>query len=196
MLKIGLTGGIGSGKSMVSKVFSLFGVPIYYADERAKWLITNDELLKSSIISLLGNEAYTPQGAYNRRWVASLVFDDSELLKKLNALVHPAVYADRKGWFEQNIEKPYVLIEAAIMNKAGVENQLDYVIAVMADEDVRKERIRQRDPLRTEKEIENIIAAQKSAEAFKEMANFLVYNNPSDSILRQVNALHHHFLTL
>lgn len=196
MLKIGLTGGIGSGKSIVSKVFSLFDVPVYNADDRAKWLIMNDNALKKSIENLLGNEAYLPNGEYNRRWVASLVFENSELLKQLNALVHPAVYVDRNKWFELFAQKQYVLIEAAIMNKAGEGNELDYVIAVVANEAVRKERIRQRDPLRSEKEIENIIASQKSEETFSELADFLIYNNPTESILQQINALHRHFLSL
>lgn len=196
MLKIGLTGGIGSGKSIVSKVFSLFDVPVYNADDRAKWLIMNDNALKKSIENLLGNEAYLPNGEYNRRWVASLVFENSELLKQLNALVHPTVYVDRNKWFELFAQKQYVLIEAAIMNKAGEGNELDYVIAVVANEAVRKERIRQRDPLRSEKEIENIIASQKSEETFSQLADFLIYNNPTDSILQQINALHRHFLSL
>jgi dephospho-CoA kinase len=112
---VGITGGIGSGKSTVAKVFSLLGVPVYEADSRAKWIIIQNQELKNEIIALLGSEAYLPDGSYNRAWVASQVFGQPALLQQLNALVHPAVRKDAQDWVIQHQEAPYVLYEAALL---------------------------------------------------------------------------------
>ncbi len=193
MLQIGVTGGIGSGKSIVCRVFSALGVPVYSADERAKWLLNHDPKLRHSVIELLGNEAYVANGSYNRAWVASQVFQNPALLQKLNAIVHPRVGEDTQVWVEQNSKAPYVIKEAAIMAKAGQNNALDKVIVVDAPANLRVARVLQRDPQRSEKEVRDIIARQISDEERHKIADFIIYNDESRLLIPQVWALHELF---
>lgn len=190
MLKIGVTGGIGSGKSIVCRIFSALGVPVYSADDRAKWLLNHDLSLKSAVTQLLGSEAYLPNGIYNRAWVASQVFQNPPLLQKLNAIVHPRVGEDTQEWVEQNSNAPYVIKEAAIMAKAGQNNDLDKVIVVDATVDLRVARVMQRDPQRSEKDIRDIIARQISDEERHKIADFVIYNDESQLLIPQVWKLH------
>ena len=196
MIKIGITGGIGSGKSIVSKAFTLFNVPTYNADQRAKAIIRNEESVKTDIKSLLGKKAYFENGNYNASFVSEIVFSDVEKLNKLNEIVHPAVRKDAARWFKENEEADYVIYEAAIMSAAKNGNELDYVITVLADEMTRIDRILKRDPHREVADIELIMAKQSTPEAFAEIADFIVRNNDEDLILEQVLALHCKFLTL
>lgn len=196
MLKIGITGGIGSGKSLVGKAFALLNAPMYNADVRAKWLIKNNTTIKNQVIELLGNEAYLENGEYNRRFVAEVVFNNSDLLNKLNAIVHPAVQQDALRWFEENKHAVYVIYEAAIMNSAGNSNLLDYIIVVSADEETRIQRILKRDPHRLMTDVQGIMANQKSDVEFREIADFIIFNNEDDLILEQVLVTHEKLLTL
>ncbi|AEI49560.1 dephospho-CoA kinase [Runella slithyformis] len=190
MLQIGVTGGIGSGKSMVCRIFSALGVPVYYADERAKWLLNHDHQLQRSVIELLGNEAYTANSTYNRAWVASQVFQNPSLLQQLNAIVHPRVREDTEAWMKQNAAAPYVVKEAAIMAKAGQNNALDKVIVVDAPVALRVTRVLQRDPQRSEKEIRDIIARQISDKERRQIADYVIYNDESKLLIPQVWKLH------
>lgn len=187
MLKIGITGGIGSGKSLICKIFSLLSIPIYYADERAKELIVEDFELKSKIINLLGNEAYFEDGTYNRRWVANQVFENKELLQQLNHLVHPKVAEDRLRWtaLHQN-NAPYLLYEAAIMQAAGNGNTFDKVVVVITNLEERIRRIKKRDSFRAEEEIIQIIEKQKTDSEFIKLADFVIFNNPNERVIQQV----------
>ena len=117
-LQIGVTGGIGSGKSVVCRIFACLGVPVYEADARARWLSDNDPDIKAEVIALLGEESFTG-GAYNRKYVASRVFSDGQLLQKLNQIIHPRVFADGEHWLLRHSSQPYVIREAALMNRAG-----------------------------------------------------------------------------
>lgn len=193
MIKVGITGGIGSGKSIVSKAFAMLGVPTYNADNRAKAIIHENAGVKTAIIALLGAEAYE-DGFYNRSYVAGLVFSDAELLTKLNEIVHPAVRKDSVDWFTENANCQYVIYEAAIMNAAGNKNSLDYVIAVNADVETRIRRILKRDSHRTSDQIAEIIDNQKSTEEFQGIADFVIQNNDNDLIMEQVLHLHETFL--
>ncbi|RYU91769.1 dephospho-CoA kinase [Emticicia agri] len=190
MLKIGITGGIGSGKTIVCKMFEILGVPVYYADERAKWLTNHDLQLRKEIKELLGRQAYDEHGQYNRKWVAAQVFDNPELLKMLNSLIHPRVFADTDQWFLQHQHKPYTLREAALMNAAGDKNDFDSVIVVSAPVGLRIERIRKRDPQRNEEEIKAIIDRQKTEEQFASIANHTIMNDDEHLLIPQVLALH------
>ena len=190
MLKIGITGGIGSGKTIVCKMFKILGVPVYYADERAKWLTNNDLQLRKEIKELLGRQAYDDQGQYNRKWVAAQVFDNPELLKMLNALIHPRVFADTDKWFLEHKDVPYTLREAALMNAAGNNNDFDSVIVVSAPVETRIARIKKRDTQRTEEEIKSIIARQKSEEQFAAIANYTIINDDNHLLIPQVLELH------
>ncbi len=187
---IGITGGIGSGKSIVCKIFEVLGVPVYYADERAKWLTNNDLQLRKEIKELLGREAYDSNGQYNRKWVASQVFANPELLKILNALIHPRVFDDTKRWVEQHQNHPYILREAALTNAAGNGNDLDKLIVVVSPLELRIERIKERDPHRTEAEIRAIIARQKTEEEFRQIADYQIINDEKQLLIPQVLALH------
>ncbi|OIN58667.1 dephospho-CoA kinase [Arsenicibacter rosenii] len=194
-LQIGVTGGIGSGKSLVCRIFQAFGVPVYAADDRAKWLTQHDPILKADIIRLLGKEAYDVQGQYNRAFVASHVFHNPDLLRQLNGLIHPRVYADTLNWVQQQ-HYPYVIKEAALMKAAGDHNTLDKVVVVHAPEAVRIERIHRRDPHRSETEIRNIIARQISDEERFRIADFIVYNDEGQLLLPQLATLHRTLLDL
>ncbi|AQG82174.1 dephospho-CoA kinase [Spirosoma montaniterrae] len=195
MLQIGVTGGIGSGKSVVCRVFETLGVPVYYADERAKWLTEHDPILKADVRRVLGNQAYDPLGRYNRAWVASQVFADPNLLTQLNAVIHPRVWADTAAWVNQHADKPYVVKEAALMGAANPGHGIDAVIVVTAPVDLRIERIRQRDPHRSETEIRNIIDRQVSDDDRLKIADYVLVNDEHTLLLPQVVALHEQFLS-
>ncbi|GAB3314013.1 dephospho-CoA kinase [Larkinella ripae] len=193
-LLIGVTGGIGAGKTTVCQLFEAFGIPVYFADERAKWLVDNDAILKADVTRLLGPEAYDPSGRYNRSWVAAQVFSQPDLLHQLNALIHPRVYADTERWVAGHAEKPYVIKEAALLRAAGEEgNRLDKLIVVHAPLELRIQRIRKRDPHRTEQEIKNIISRQMSNEERLQMADYVVYNDETQLLIPQVVHLHERF---
>ncbi len=195
MKVIGITGGIGSGKSIICKVFELLGVPVYYADARANWLTNNDLQLRKEIKELLGRQAYDENGQYNRKWVASQVFDNPELLKMLNMLIHPRVFEDTKKWLASHQNQPYVVREAAISNAAGQGNDLDKIIVVNCPTEVRIERIQQRDPQRSDEQIRAIIARQKTDEEFAKIADYQIINDDSQLVLPQISRIHQAILS-
>ncbi len=182
MLKIGLTGGIGSGKSLVAKLFSLIGVPIYESDQRAKWLIEHHETIISEIKNLLGGQAYNPEGKYDKVFVSKEVFQNEELLKSLNQIVHPRVRQDFEEWLKvQNV--PFVIKEAAIMNRNA---SLDKIIVVSSPKELRIQRLLKRDIHRNLAEIEKILENQKSPEEFLEIADFVINNDENCLLIPQV----------
>jgi dephospho-CoA kinase len=194
-LQIGVTGGIGSGKSVVCELFSCLGIPVYNADSRAKWLTNNNQQVKADITQLLGARAYNSEGKYDTAFVASVVFKDESLLKKLNSIVHPAVLKDTEDWVGRQKNVHYVIKEAAIMNKAGENNSLDFVIVVEADIDLRVARILKRDR-RSESEIRAIIERQVSDEARRQVADLVITNNTNSALIPQVMQLHKKFLSI
>lgn len=192
-LQIGITGGIGSGKSIVCRVFETLGAPVYYADERAKWLTEHDPILKADVMRVLGSQAYDSLGRYNRAWVASQVFAEPLLLGQLNAVIHPRVFADTALWVGQHADKPYVVKEAALMRAAGDGNTLDKVVVVTAPVALRIERIRLRDPHRSPAEIQHIIDRQVSDADRLQLADYVLYNDEEQLLLPQIVALHQQF---
>ncbi|GAB3490044.1 dephospho-CoA kinase [Spirosoma knui] len=192
--QVGVTGGIGSGKSVVCQIFQALGIPVYVADERAKWLTEHDPILKADIIRVLGTNAYDVAGHYNRGWVASQVFADSSLLSRLNGVIHPRVMADTEAWVQEHADKPYVIKEAAIMKAAGDNNSLNWVITVQAPIPLRLARIRQRDPFRSEAETLNIIERQISDEQRVALADYVIDNDESQLLIPQVTTLHEAFV--
>jgi dephospho-CoA kinase len=193
-LNIGITGGIGSGKSIVCRLFSCLRIPVYDADTRAKWLTNHRPEIRSAVIELLGEESYTESGEYNRAFVSSRVFKDPDLLKKLNGIIHPAVMKDTEAWVVRNSTFPYLIKEAAIMNKAGDKNNLDYVIVVQAPVELRLSRVRDRDKNRSEDEIRAIIERQISDEERNRIADFIIHNDENAALIPQVLKLHEIFL--
>ena len=182
MLKVGITGGIGSGKSVVAKIFSTLGIPVYESDQRAKWLIEYNKDIVSEIREFLGNEAYNEDGKYDKVFVSKAVFQNEELLRKLNQIVHPRVRQDFEDWvLLQNA--PFVLKEAAIMRRnAG----LDKIIVVYSPKDLRIKRLLKRDTHRNLSEIEKVIANQKTEKEFLEMADFVINNDDKELLIPQV----------
>lgn len=182
MLKVGITGGIGSGKSVVAKIFSTLGIPVYESDQRAKWLIEYNKDIVSEIREFLGNEAYNEDGKYDKVFVSKAVFQNEELLRKLNQIVHPRVRQDFEDWvLLQNA--PFVLKEAAIMSRnAG----LDKIIVVHSPKDLRIKRLLKRDTHRNLSEIEKVISNQKTEKEFLEMADFVINNDDKELLIPQV----------
>ncbi len=188
LLRIGITGGIGSGKSTVARIFSLLGVPVYNADERAKWLMVHDENLISNIITQFGQDSYI-DGQLNRQYLAEKVFKDELLVEKLNTLVHPAVASDFADW-SSNYSSGYVLKEAALLFETGSYNELDATILVVSPLEIRVKRIEERDPQRSREQIENIISRQIAIDEALSLADYVIDNDDSKLLIPQVLGLH------
>jgi dephospho-CoA kinase len=193
-IQVGVTGGIGSGKSVVCRIFACLGISIYEADQRANWLANHDPALRQEITALLGTDSFTPEGTYNRKYVASRVFKDPSLLQQLNQIIHPRVFADSDRWLQRHTHEPYVIREAALMNKAGDNNTLDYVLVVKVPLNLRIERTKLRDPHRSEAEIRAIIERQISDEKRLQLADFVIKNDQESALIPQVLKLHQYFL--
>lgn len=190
--KVGITGGIGAGKSIISKIFKLLGTPVYDADSRAKWLMNHESGLKKEIINLFGAEAYTSEGL-NRTFIAKQTFNSQSKLEQLNALVHPAVGKDYVDW-EKEQKSPYTLKEAALLFEAGSFKDLDLIIVVSAPEELRIERVLKRDTHRTREDIKAIISKQWPQREKEEKANFVIENDGSSLIIPQVLKIHEKIL--
>ena len=183
MLKIGLTGGIGSGKSTICRVFSLLGIPIYTADIEARRLMNENKELKAGIIATLGKEAYQ-NGVLNRPFVANVIFNNHNKLNELNGLVHPVVRKDFINWLAlQN--SPYVIQEAAILFESGAYRVMDKNIIVDAPIETRIKRVLQRDNTSKEK-VQERLNNQKNTDELRPLADFVVYNNDKSLILPQI----------
>ena len=183
MLKIGLTGGIGSGKSTVSKIFEQLGVPVYYADTAAKRIMNEDPILGAQLIEHFGPEVYL-DGVLNRSLVASIVFNDKQQLAILNSLVHPATIRDSEAWMKMQTT-PYAIKEAALIFESGSQDQLDYVIGVSAPETLRIQRAMQRDNLSREA-VKERIQNQLSESIKMRLCNFVILNDEQQLVIPQV----------
>ncbi len=184
---IGLTGGIGSGKSTVADFFSLLGIAIYKADDAAKSMMIADELLISGIKKLFGADAYE-SGILNRKFIAEQVFSNPELLSQLNALVHPAVKRDFMEWIKIQ-QSPYIIREAAILFESGSYQDCDKVITVFAPEKERISRVMLRDGL-SEAEVIKRIQNQWSDERKIQLSDFVINNYENHLIIPQVMKIH------
>ncbi|MFN8301266.1 MAG: dephospho-CoA kinase [Saprospiraceae bacterium] len=194
-LRVGITGGIGSGKSTVCAIFKTLGIPVYSADDWAKWLIQHDSALREGIIALLGPEAYNPDGTYNRPWVGQIVFANPEKLASLNALVHPAVERHSRDWHLRQIEQgaPYTLREAALLIESGAYRFLDALIVVTAPENIRIQRVMSRDKV-TGEAVQARIRQQMPESEKCGYADYLIDNDGKKALIPQVLAIHHALL--
>lgn len=192
MLRIGITGGIGSGKSIASRLFHALGVPVYDADSRARWLMENDALLRAELTTAFGPDTYDAAGRLNRPVLAGRVFADPVLLAQLNGLVHPHVGTDFAAWAaaQQRAGHPYVLKEAALLFEAGSYRQLDRIITVFAPQQVRAARVLRRDPHRSGADVAAIMAKQLREEEKMQRADYVLFNDDVQPLLPQVLALH------
>ncbi len=182
MIKIGLTGGIGSGKTTVAQLFEKLGIPVYYADDRAKELMLHNTKIKKQLIRHFGKNAFI-DGKLNRKYLAELVFNDKNKLKELESIVHPAVRKDFTEWAKKQTA-PYIIVENAILYKSGMDQLVDYVIVVTTDTEKRFERIIKRDKIDKE-EIEKRINNQEKESELLKKANFTISNNNNIEHLRK-----------
>jgi dephospho-CoA kinase len=194
MLKIGVTGGIGVGKSVVCRMFAVLGIPVYDADTRAKWVMRYDEALRQELADAFGPETYTTEGELNRPYLAQTAFHNPDKLKLLNRLVHPHVGKDFTDWVDANSSAPYVVKEAALMYESEAWRQMDEIIAVFAPMEVRIKRLLQRDSHRTQQDIEAIIGKQLKEEDKMARAQYIIYNDDQHLLIPQVMKLHEQFL--
>lgn len=188
---VGLTGGIGSGKTTVAKEFQSFGVPIYIADDEAKKLINSSEEIKQQLIALFGPEAYD-SGTLNRSFIADTIFKNKRYLKKMNAIVHPKVGVHFKEWVAKQ-NAIYVIKEAAIIFENNTYNQFDYIITVIAPKDLRMARLLKREPTTVEK-IEAVMNNQWSDEEKVTRSHFVIENTSLADMKSQVVKIHHKIL--
>ena len=188
--KVGITGGIGSGKTTVCKIFETLGIPIYYADDRAKALMVEDEKLVSDIKNIFGEEAYVPNGELNRKHIADIAFHNPLKLKELNAVVHPAVLEDGNRWHAEQKDAPYTLKEAALIFESGSYKNLDKIITVFAPQNVRLERVLLRGGDLSKQDIEARMAKQLPEEEKMKRANFIIYNDGEQALIPQVMKIH------
>lgn len=171
---IGLTGGIGSGKTTVARILEEKGFPVYYSDDEAKNIVNKDSILKEKIIELLGNEAYS-DGIYNRKYVAEKVFNDSELLEQLNHLIHPAVKIDFEKWVASQTSE-FVFKETALLFELKLNQQCYKSVLITADDNFRIKRTMDRDG-KTYREVEAVIQKQMPEKEKCKLADYIIYNN-------------------
>lgn len=190
-MRIGITGGIGSGKTTICGLFMALGIPVYDADAWAKRLILEDETVRAGIVALLGEDAYLPDGTYNRPYVADIVFKDKSKLAALNALVHPAVEQHSRQWHEARMAEgaPYTLREAALLVESGGYKHLDALIVVTASETLRLERVMARDH-QPEAAVRARMAAQLPEADKVALANYVIVNDGTQLLAPQVWKTH------
>lgn len=188
---IGITGGIGSGKTTTCEIFEALGVPVYYADLRAKELMTSNENLKNKIIQAFGARAYTG-GHLDRAYLAKQVFESKEKLSIINGLVHPAVANDFEEWLEERKQEKYVLKEAAILFESGAYQDVDITVLVVAPEDLRLERVMERDGS-TKEEVLKRMNNQWTQERKVKLADHIINNDGTKLLIPQVLELHERF---
>lgn len=190
-LKIGITGGIGSGKSTVAKVFEVLGIPVYYADEAARRVMNEDEEVRKQIIQHFGPTSYK-NNQLDRAYIAGQVFNNKQKLELMNSLVHPATIRDSENWMQRQTT-PYAIKEAAIIFESGTQDQYDYIIGVTAPVSLRVLRAMKRDGStreqvlsRMEKQIQDVIKMR--------LCDFVIYNDEQQAIIPQVITLHERFM--
>lgn len=179
---IGITGGIGSGKTTAAKYFEALGFPLYNSDQRARMIQNNNPEVIQAIKNVFGDESYTSEGM-NRPYIASKTFKDKELLQQLNAIVHPAVFKDFKDWIEQQ-HTDFVIKEAAILIESGSYKDCDLIISVIADQEIRITRTIKRDGL-TREQVEARMKNQLSDEERKEYSDYIIDNSQDLMHLQQ-----------
>ena len=188
MLKIGLTGGIGSGKTTVAKIFETLGVPVYYADDVAKQLMQEDNVLKQSIINIFGKDSYTTDGKLNRSYLSATVFSNPHQLERLNAIVHPATIQHAEQWMQQQ-QAPYVIKEAALIFESGSQSILDYVIGVYAPQALRIQRTIKRDNIDKDKVLQRM-QNQIDENIKMRLCDRVIQNDDQHSLMQQVLMVH------
>jgi len=184
MIKVGITGGIGSGKSTVCKVFRTLGIPIFEADPVAKELMNADPILREKLIHLFGESVYLTNQTIDRKYLSGIVFNNPSLLVQLNTIVHPAVRKSFEDWCQIQ-QSPYVIHEAAILFESGFYKMMDKTIAVVTDEAERIQRVMKRNTI-SEEQVRQRIRNQWTDEQRIKLADFVIGNNDKELIIPQI----------
>lgn len=192
MFRVGLTGGIGSGKSLICSILKHLGVPVYYADTEAKKLMNSDTELRKQIVRLFGEQAYG-RGDLDSSYVAGQLFGDNALLKAMNSIVHPAVRKDFKRWAELQNDIPYVVEEAAILFESGAYKEMDFTVLTSAPEEVRIKRVMERDGSDRDSVLKRM-GHQWSEKELRKLADYVIENDGQEMLLPQVIELHNKLL--
>jgi len=193
MLKIGITGGIGAGKSTVAGIFKVLGVPVFDADVTAKNILNTDPLLREQIAATFGSETYK-NGLLDKKYLATLVFNSPDQLAKLNALVHPATIAAADKWASSFADRPYIIKEAALLFEAGTYVGLDYIIGVTAPVELRIARVMARDQVSREEVLSRMQHQLDDTEKMQR-CDFVIDNNEASLVIPEVLALHAQFIS-
>lgn len=191
MLKIGITGGIGSGKTTVCKIFQTLGIPVYFADERAKYLMINDKILIKKIKDIFGSNSYFANGDLNRKHIAKIAFKNKQKLDKLNNAVHPEVKKDFENWVKVQ-DAPYIIKEAALLFETGSYKDLVYNILVTAPLDMRIQRVMMRDNIDKESVLSRVKNQMPEEEKLK-LTDFIIENDGKHSLIWQILDLNKKF---
>ncbi|MDR9487498.1 dephospho-CoA kinase [Salibacter sp.] len=189
---VGVTGGIGSGKSTVCRIFQSFGIPVFDADQRAKALYIESENVKSQVIELLGERAYKSDKP-DKEYIANQVFGDKSKLEKLNQIIHPAVKSDFEDWYHSQ-NTTYVIKEAAIMIESGSYKQCDKLILVTAPKELRIKRVVERDNTSAD-EVEKRMSNQMTDDEKRKYCDFEILNDGNSSLIEQVRDIHRQLLS-
>ncbi|MBL0026090.1 MAG: dephospho-CoA kinase [Saprospiraceae bacterium] len=192
MKKIGITGGIGSGKSTICKIFETLGIPVYYADQRARKLMNTNPTVKKGVKDLLGLDSYHKNGQLNRKYIGLKIFSDKTYMAKINQIVHPVVRTDSDRWAEQfdTAVTPYVVKEAALLVENGSYRTLDSLIVVTCPEELRIKRVMARDKISREEVIKKM-KTQLPEEDKIMVADYLINNDGIQALIPQVWKIHH-----
>lgn len=193
MIKVGLTGGIGSGKSTVARIFESLGIPVYDADAMTKKLMNENDALKSALVEAFGESVYL-HGQLNKSYLASLVFNNPEQLNRLNNLIHPAAIQAAEGWMS-NQNAPYCIKEAALIFESGSQSTLDKVIGVTAPRHLRIHRTMLRDHVSKE-EVEKRMSHQIEDGIKMRLCDFTIVNDDQKMVLPQVLAIHRRLISI
>ena len=191
--QLGITGGIGSGKSVFARIFSVMGVPVYESDYETKKLYLHPDI-RQQVISLLGEKSYRPDGLPDTGFIADSIYKEPGLRGGLNAILHPAVAVHYRQWLNGQQQHAFVLKVAALLYEADVARQLDFTALVISPASLRKERLAVRDPQRSSSQIEAIMASQLSDEEKMQLADFVIYNDEKHSLIAQAYALKENIL--
>jgi dephospho-CoA kinase len=192
ILKLGITGGIGSGKTSVCKVFMVLGIPVFSADLKASEIMENNPEITRRLNSITGKDLYS-SGSLDRKQLASLIFNNLPLLEKVNSLIHPVVFDNFNNWAEEQ-SAPYVIMEAAILFESGAANLMDKTIAIAAPVNERVERVIKRSSLTREQVLERI-RNQMDDESRIKLSDYVLYNSENDMIIPAILKIHSDILT-
>lgn len=194
MIKVGLTGGIGSGKTTVCHVFKLLGIPVYHADIHARKLSDTDNEIRKSLTNLFGADIYNESGL-NRKRLSELIFQNRNLLQKVNEIIHPKVLDHFNQWISEYQQMKYIIHEAAIIFESGMKNIFDKIITVTAPKDMRIKRIIERGGL-SEDDVKKIIKNQWPEKKKRNISDYIIINNQKRLILPQILKIHHELASL